>query len=73
MSIKLILFLGFAAAAIFAIDLAAAKKIAAVLTPATAPTGCPLPQPGQTLVAYGSADGKPVCEYHPTRHYGQAK
>lgn len=73
MSIKLILFLGFAAAAIFAIDLAAAKKIAGALTPATAQTCCPLPPQGKTLVAYGSADGKAVCEYHPTRRWGQAK
>lgn len=35
--------------------------------------GCPYPKPGYTLIAHGSADGKPVCEYSRTRGYGMAR
>lgn len=36
-------------------------------------TSCDYPPPGYTLVATGSADGKPVCAYHKTLGWGDAK
>jgi len=34
--------------------------------------GCRYPKAGQKLVAYGSADGRPVCHYHENLGYGMA-
>lgn len=60
-------------ATIVAIPFLLIEKITAAKPAATATTCCPLPAADKTLVAYGSSDGNPVCEYHPTRSWGQAK
>ena len=31
---------------------------------------CDPPEPGERLTAWGSADGKPYCEYHVNTGYG---